>query len=251
MPTTGPSTKLPTPKLTSLSSSTLSYAASGSNGSRSLPGALAGSPEPRPASPIEHQVRLHDLGGERRRRRVSRGGVEDRLERGAGGRRVGDALGVGVDERRRGEAGRRTGTRSREGHPRVAAQLLVAERPARPVETDEERPESRADPTGALEVVLARGHRADPAVVLPDGCRNVAHPAVAHQNDIGVRLDRKRSFDPRDQAAVDAVGVVGALRARAVHADEVVLQLGGGNRPDGHRVHNLRRLRTPGMIGRS
>ena len=51
MPTTGPSSVPPTPKLTSLSSSTTSsYAASGSNGSRSLPGALAGPPAPRPAS---------------------------------------------------------------------------------------------------------------------------------------------------------------------------------------------------------
>ncbi len=239
MPTTGPRTKLPSRRSSPRSPRARSRTPPRDRTARDrcrarsrIAGAEAG-------FPIEHTVRLHDLRGERGRRRVGSGGVEDRLERRACGRRVGDPLGVGVDERLGVGRGVRAGARRRERHAIVAAQLLVAERPARPVETDEERPESGADLAGAFEIVLARRHRTDPGVVLPDGRRHVAHPAVAHEEDVGVRLFSELLGDPRDQAAVEAVGIVGALRARAVDANEVVSETESRDGSDRHGVPPL------------
>ena len=61
----------------------------------------------------------------------------------------------------------------------------------------------------------------------------------------------ERLLDPRDQAAVDAVGVVGALRPGAVHAHEVVLETDRRDRPDGHRLLTLGGIRPAVMIRRS
>ena len=216
MPTTGPSSEPPTPKLTSLSSSSdalvrrlgIERLAVAARRVRRAAGAEAG-------FAIEHPVRVGDL-GRRARAAPCRPRPRRRSSRAPRGRPACRRC----DRRRRRRAPPcrergRAGARRRERHARAAAELLVAERQARPVQADEERPEPRARPGGH-----ARGRPRTPPS--PPIQRSYCLTA-AGTSPIQPWLMRKTSvygsagerlLDPRDQAAVDAVGVVGALRAR-------------------------------------
>ena len=155
-------------------------------------------------------------------------------------RRVGDAIGVGVDERRRvGQRG--AGARRRERDVRAAAELLVAERQARPVEPDEERPEPRAHSARALEVV-----RCTPPS--PPIQRSYC-PTAAGTSPIQPWLMRKTSVYGSVASASSTRGIrrpstpsgssVRSAPVPSTHTRWYSRPI-SGNGPDGHRAANPR-----------
>ena len=178
-----------------------------------------------PGLGIQREIRLADIGGKRVGCDVVERGGDDRAQCLARRGRVGEALGVFLDEFIDGRCAGRA-----ERHI-VRREFLIAPSETRPMQADDEWTKIGTQTGDTVAICRAARHGVDPVAVLPFRRRHIALPTVAEQKDIG---DRIGSEGRHDLSTHRAGRIISAFIAASVEGDEEIWDCASGRCFDRH-----------------